>query len=108
MSRLIDEPTATDIRHEDLVDLTFEVAERIAQYLLDAAVSAADLHQYSANQHDALCWAALQIRTSAWRDGWERDPALTDPRDPLAPSRPGSWWPAGAVAAAKAGKERKP
>lgn len=97
-------PAVGDIRHEDLVDLTFEVAERIAQYLLDAARSSTDLPQHDMNQHDALCWAALQIRTNAWHEGWDRDPALTDPRTPLRPGRPGSLWPAGAVQAVNASK----
>jgi len=51
-------------RKQDLIDLTFEVAERIAQYLQDAH----------------LVDAAYQIRTNAWRVGWDRDPAVDDPR----------------------------
>lgn len=52
-------------RKQDLIDITFEVAERIAQYLQDAN----------------LAEAAYKIRTNAWREGWERDPASIDPRE---------------------------
>lgn len=51
-------------RKQDLIDLTFEVAERIAQYLQDTG----------------LAEAAYKIRTSEWRQGWESDPASSDPR----------------------------
>lgn len=72
-----------DIRPEDLADLTFTVAERIAQWLLDAAeTSPEDIPGRNYNGRDCLCWAAYKIRTGAWREGWEMDPAKDDPRYP--------------------------
>ncbi len=67
---------------DDAIDLTFEVAEKIAQWLLDAAESpeTADVPAHDRNGHDYLCWAAYKIRTGAWREGWQRDPAKDDPR----------------------------
>lgn len=66
----------------DMVDQTFEVAERIASYLLEASRIATDLPDHATNGRDHLAWASFQIRTNAWRAGWERDPATTDPREP--------------------------
>lgn len=66
----------------ELVDMTFTVAERIANWLLEQARSAVDIPQHDRNQHDVLCWAAFKIRTGEWRDGWDQDPATKDPREP--------------------------
>lgn len=74
------------ITHTDLVDLTFEVAEQIAQYLQSASETASDLPDHATNARDYLVWAAYKIRTNAWREGWERDPATTDPRESMAES----------------------
>jgi hypothetical protein len=67
----------SDIRPEDLADLTFEVAEQIAQFVL----SEADAWIHSEPVHEALVEVARKIRTGDWRAGWERDPAKVDPRD---------------------------
>ncbi len=60
---------------QDVVDMTFSVAERIAQFLLDAAESTPFKDDQFKMMHDTMCWAAYKVRTGAWREGWERDPA---------------------------------
>lgn len=70
-------PTTADIRPEDLSDLTFEVAEQIAQFVL----SEAEARSGNVHVHDALVEIAFKIRTGEWRAGWKRDPAKVDPRD---------------------------
>lgn len=83
----------SEIRHGDLVDLTFEVAEQIAQWLIESARTHPDDLRAEPGESDvnngrmALTWAAFQIRFGKWRESWDRDPSRDDPRDPMAMMR---------------------
>lgn len=57
----------------DAAALTFEVAERIAQFITDHAAS--DGKHHSLSVMDAMSDIAFRIRTNEWREGWDRDPA---------------------------------